>query len=148
MKAAKVQEIEGGIHWYVKSNDLKKVVRSLAVVITVIKKWICYRASAVQVSGGCPVEVIKEHLDLAENLLISQAQSTMRKEIIDSLLPEVLKVKGVVREEHEIILVGGRERNQFQVGYDCPGVPALPYGHPLSKLYFFVLSWCRSLANI
>ncbi len=77
----------------------------------------------------------KEHLDLAENLLISQAQSSLKKETIDSLLPEVVTVKGVARGRHDIILVGGRERNRFRVGYDSAGVPVLPYGHPLSKLY-------------
>ena len=73
-----------------------------------------------------PVEVTKEHLDLAENLLISQAQSTLKKETVNSLLPEVVTVKGVARENHEIILVGGRERNRFRVGYDSPGVPVSP----------------------
>ena len=57
-------------------------------------------------SRGCPVEVTKEYLDLAENLLITQAKYVLRKGTFDSLLPEIVKVKGVVRGKLEIILVG------------------------------------------
>ncbi len=135
VKAANVQVVEEKIDWRAKSDDLKKVVRLLAVVIAVVKKWIGYKVSAVKVSGCCPVEVTKEHLDLAENLLISQVQSELKKGTFDSLMPEIVKMKGVVKGELKIIQVGGRQKNRFRVGYDVSRIPVLPYGHPLSQLH-------------
>ena len=42
----------------------------------------------------------------------------LKKGTFDYLLPETVKVKGVVRGRLEIILVGGSERDRFRIGYD------------------------------
>ncbi len=49
---ANVQVTKDKIDWHAKSNDLKKVVRYLAVVVAVVKKWIGYKVSAIKGSGG------------------------------------------------------------------------------------------------
>ena len=74
-------------------------------------------------------------LDLAERYLIQEAQVELKSEELESLLPEKVATKGAGNHNIHIILVGGRARVRYRIGYDKDGIPVLPCKNQLSRLY-------------
>ena len=54
---------------------------------------------------------------------------------MDSLLPETVLTKGHSDNDIPIILVGGRAKVRFRIGYNRDGIPVLPCKNQLSRLY-------------
>ena len=71
-------------------------------------------------------------LQLAERYLIAEAQAGLDTGKIPSLLPETGTFPGFTGELVNIILVGGREKSRYRIGYDLDGVPVLPHKSPLA----------------
>lgn len=72
---------------------------------------------------------------LAEKILVWEAQKGVKLSEYKNLLPEISEMDGILRSKLPIILVGGREKGRFRVGYDHDGVPLVPLGHPLARLH-------------
>jgi hypothetical protein len=67
--------------------------------------------------------------------LIQESQKEINLKDIESLLPEVNMIRDDYGHERKIIMVGGRVKVMFRVGYDALGVPVLPSKGLLSELY-------------
>jgi hypothetical protein len=67
--------------------------------------------------------------------LIQESQKEINLKDIESLLPEISMIKDDYGHERRIIMVGGRVKVMFRVGYDALGVPVLPSKCLLSELY-------------
>ena len=72
---------------------------------------------------------------MAERFLISGAQKDFKKGELDFLLPETVLTKGHNDDDIPIILVGGRAKVRYRIGYDRDGIPVLPCKNQLSRLY-------------
>jgi hypothetical protein len=121
-----------------RSSKLTRTIRSLATVLMAVIKWRSYKRDPQvthPVAGKYKSDISPEMLDLAEDYLICTAQSSLQVKDIQSLLPEKTTVRGLGDSELPIILVGGRSKVRYKIGYDQDGVPVLPSGHSLSRLY-------------
>ena len=110
---------------------------ALATVISAVKKWRGYRRPnpPIQLAGKNTGTPTLEELDIAERFLISKAQKDLKNCELDSLLPETVLTKGHTDNNIPIILVGGRAKVRYRIGYDRDGIPVLPCKNQLSRLY-------------
>ena len=121
-----------------RSSRLTRTIRALATALMAVKKWRTYKRDPQvtrPVAGKYKSVIPVEMLDLAEGYLLCAAQSRIQVKDIQSLLPEKVIIKGMNDTELPLILVGGRSKARYRIGYDQDGVPVLPADHDLSKLY-------------
>ena len=118
-------------------RSLSKTVRVMATVIAALDKWRVYRqkSSSFEATGEYKVILTPTALETAERYLIASAQEKLELKELEPLLPEVTKVSGVGDVKFNLLLVGGRSKVRYRIGYDADGVPVLPAKHPLSRLY-------------
>jgi hypothetical protein len=76
-----------------------------------------------------------EAVEAAVLYLIQESQKEIDLKDIESLLPEVNMIRDNYGHERKIIMVGGRVKVMFRIGYDALGVPVLPSKCLLSELY-------------
>jgi hypothetical protein len=74
-------------------------------------------------------------MEASELFLIQKAQEDISTDHIQSLLPEIVTVQDKFGFERRIILLGGRVKAKYRIGYDKDGVPVLPSKCHLSDLY-------------
>ena len=118
-------------------RSLSKTVRVMAMAIVALDKWrvYCKISSSLVTSGEYKVILTPAALEVAERYLIASAQEKLELKELESLLPEVTQVSGVGDVKFDLLLVGGRSKVIYRIGYDADGVPVLPAKHPLSRLY-------------
>ena len=118
-------------------RSLSKTVRVMAMAIVALEKWrvYCKISSSLVTSGEYKVILTPAALEVAERYLIASAQEKLELKELESLLPEVTQVSGVGDVKFDLLLVGGRSKVIYRIGYDADGVPVLPAKHPLSRLY-------------
>ena len=118
-------------------RSLSKTVRVMAMAIVALDKWrvYCKILSSLVTSGEYKVILTPAALEVAERYLIASAQEKLELKELESLLPEVTQVSGVGDVKFDLLLVGGRSKVIYRIGYDADGVPVLPAKHPLSRLY-------------
>ena len=118
-------------------RSLSKTVRVMATVIAALDKWRVYRkiSSSLETPGEYKVILTPAALETAERYLIASAQEKLELKELEPLLPEVTKVSGVGDVKFNLLLVGGRSKVRYRIGYEADGVPVLPAKHPLSRLY-------------
>ena len=114
-----------------KFGSLKKLIRVVATIGFAVKRWKEYRRSDPRAHPLVPLSM----QIAAEHELLAQAQKMLSKNSLDSLLPSMTSVTGIRGQELPLILVGGRSKLRYAVGYDQPGIPVLPASHPLARLY-------------
>jgi hypothetical protein len=78
-----------------------------------------------------------EAVEAAELYLIEQAQKLVDINQIKALLPKIVVMTDKLGHERKIILVGGRVKGRFWIGYNKDGMPVLPSKCHLSDLYLF-----------
>ena len=107
------------------------------MAIAALDKWrvYCKISSSLVTSGEYKVILTPAALEVAERYLIDSAQEKLELKELESLLPEVTQVSGVGDVKFDLLLVGGRSKVIYRIGYDADGVPVLPAKHPLSRLY-------------
>ena len=113
-------------------RSLSKTVRVMAMAIVALDKWrvYCKISSSLVTSGEYKVILTPAALEVAERYLIASVQEKLElKEL------EVTQVSGVGDVKFDLLLVGGRSKVIYRIGYDADGVPVLPAKHPLSRLY-------------
>ena len=113
-------------------RSLSKTVRVMAPAIAALDKWTvyCKISSSLVTSGEYKVILTPAALEVAERYLIASVQEKLElKEL------EVTQVSGVGDVKFDLLLVGGRSKVIYRIGYDADGVPVLPAKHPLSRLY-------------
>jgi len=119
-----------------KFRSLAKVLNIYAYVFMAIKKWKSWKKKTqAQAKRGPITPPSGEAVQSAEYFLIEEAQRSVEKSKIESLLPEKTEVVDMLGVTRSIILVGGRVKARYRVGYDKDGLPVLPANHPLSILY-------------
>jgi hypothetical protein len=114
----------------IKFKSLKKLINTYVYVFQAIRRWRTYRVDPVrweQRLGPPPPEAV----EAAVLYLIQESQKEINLKDIESLLPEVNVIRDDYGHERRIIMVGGRVKVMFRVGYDALGVPVL-----LSKCLF------------
>ena len=118
-------------------RSLSKTVRVMAMAIVALDKWrvYCKISSSLVTSGEYKVILTPAALEVAQRYLIASAQEKLELKELESLLPEVTQVSGVGDVKFDLLLVGGRSKVIYRIGYDADGVPVLPAKHPLSRLY-------------
>ena len=118
-------------------RSLSKTVRVMAMAIVALEKWrvYCKISSSLVTSGEYKVILTPAALEVAERYLIDSAQEKLELKELESLPPEVTQVSGVGDVKFDLLLVGGRSKVIYRIGYDADGVPVLPAKHPLSRLY-------------
>jgi hypothetical protein len=126
-------------------SDFTKVSKTIRIKATVMKavriwkehKKIQVKTDAIQLlkSGKYVNHLEPDLLLVAERHLIAEAQVNVDLKDIASLLPEKCTFPGFAGNPVPIILVGGRSKARFRIGYDQDGVPVLPYGSPLALQY-------------
>ena len=117
-----------------KYRKLGKVLRIYAHILVAAKKWKSWKRPQRIVRGELTPPP-PEFVTAAENLLIHEAQKEVDVEKLSSCLPETILTDDIYGIPRKIIMVGGRAKDCYRVGYDRPGIPVLPAQHPLSDLY-------------
>jgi hypothetical protein len=74
-------------------------------------------------------------VEAAELYLIEEAQRYVDVKKIQPMLPEIFVMTDKLGFERRIILVGGRVKAKYRIGYDRDGIPVLPSKCRLSDLY-------------
>jgi hypothetical protein len=117
-----------------KFRSLKKLINTYAYVFQAIRRWRTYRVDPVrwdQKLEPLPPEAV----EAAVLYLIEESQKEINLKDIESLLLEINVIRDDYDHERNIIMVGGRVKVMFRVGYDALGVPVLPSKCLLSELY-------------
>ena len=106
-------------------------------MISAVKKWKAYRRlnPPIRLEGNYTGTPPPEELDIAERFLISGAQKDFKKGELDSLQPETVLTKGHNNNDVPIILVGGRAKVRYRIGYNRDRIPVLPCKNQLSRIY-------------
>ena len=119
-------------------RSLQPAVRTMATVIVACRRWRRYRRPRVQPPSTAAKYIPNlnpDDLELAERYLIQEAQLELQSGELESLLPEKVVTKGAGNDNVHIILVGGRARVRYRIGYNMDGIPVLPCKNQLSRLY-------------
>jgi hypothetical protein len=116
-----------------KCDSLKKLFNIYAYVLCVARKWRVHKRG--QAGGRQIVSSPDPDETEAAELLIQKALEDISVDHIPSLLPEVIAVRDKLGFERKIILVGGRVKAKYRIGYDKDGIPVLPSKCHLSDMY-------------
>jgi hypothetical protein len=117
-----------------KFKSLQKLVNTYAYVFQAIRRWRTYRVDPVRWEQRLEPPP-PEAVEAAVLYLIQESQKEINLKDIESLLPEVNMIRDNYGHERKIIMVGGRVKIMFRIGYDALGVPVLPSKCLLSELY-------------
>jgi hypothetical protein len=118
----------------VRCSSLKKLFNIDAYVLRSARKWRGYKRGQLgERQVASPPD--PDETEAAELLLIQKAQEDISMDHTQSLLPEMIAVQDKLGFERKIILVGGRVKAKYRIGYDKDGVPVLPSKCHLSDMY-------------
>jgi hypothetical protein len=117
-----------------KFGSLKKLINTYAYVLQAIRKWRMYRRGEMS-ETQCLRPPEPDAVEAAELYLIEEAQRYVDVKKIQPMLTEIFVMTDKLGFERRIILVGGRVKAKYRIGYDRDGIPVLPSKCSLSDLY-------------
>jgi hypothetical protein len=108
-----------------KFGSLRKLINTYAYVLQAVRKWRMYRRDKMS-ETQCLRPPEPDAVEAAELYLIEEAQRYMDVKKIQPMLPEIFVMTDKLGFERKIILLGGRVKAKYRIGYDRDGIPVLP----------------------